>query len=809
MYSSYHTISSRPIKIAILVEYGDKKNLERAILINSSLWGGGFNPIIPVYKRIPSKYKGLSGYKTNSGHGITKGYLDAYDADYMINLTTFSDKAFGLPERRVIAEKDIFEVSAVKGKTGYQGEINYGIGLYEILDYFENEEFKYERKIPLDVVDIQFGKRNSLFFASVYGNYAENTRKNLQSRYAKTIAIQKKQIKMSNYLEVWDSHPTTVRQICNSYFAIFGNSSPTDSYIFLMDSGSWQDIVDFISLKAAGFRILPMPIELCASNEAILLSKKFITKNYRKYNDNGVYYRTNILRSRDCDEAIFRSFAGSVTVQPQEPGQFMAVQQDWFPRIWESWGRESDEANVVRLEHSQESHDISGTNNIKIPQLIPDIIESKDMWWYKPKFVNDISIGTYGETDYIANVFPANIERADMVLGRPGLDEWRFSKNGITYTASHPRGDISYTLPEAEKVYEAWQKAHGVTAQISNPGKLAQQIVRKLGVDHLDLLAFEDFAKLIQRLTGTKGNVNSIPAKTIKEAIRRFTADTIWYDAEGFLKWILHKGIFELGADVKCENCGQESWHKLKALDTRLTCNICFETIDVGESEPNKAITWAYRPIGPFSVPDLAMGAYTVVLALHFFAEVMNMKITPRYSFESKDGAYEADFGALVAPTWREGNGNGILQLIGECKSFGLEGKPQFAPKDIAKLEKLASISDNSVIVFATLARELNATDKRMLKKFALRLRSLRLKKGNVPDLLILTGNELFTHRDLADSWNKLTEKHKSFASNVSYGSTRNLCDLTQQIYLNMESLQEFQERAFNIKRETTETTAS
>jgi hypothetical protein len=67
-------------------------------------------------------------------------------------------------------------------------------------------------------------------------------------------------------------------------------------------------------------------------------------------------------------------------------------------------------------------------------------------------------------------------------------------------------------------------------------------------------------------------------------------------------------------------------------------------------------------------------------------------------------------------------------------------------------------------------------------------LREAKFRKDESPDVLILTGNELFVQHNLKESWGKLSEKHKSFADRSNYYSVRELCDATQQLYLDVES---------------------
>ena len=56
---AYGTVNVRlrPIKLAFLVNPNDKNSLLKAIEINTFLWGGMYNPIIPTYRRLPPKWE--------------------------------------------------------------------------------------------------------------------------------------------------------------------------------------------------------------------------------------------------------------------------------------------------------------------------------------------------------------------------------------------------------------------------------------------------------------------------------------------------------------------------------------------------------------------------------------------------------------------------------------------------------------------------------------------------------------------------------------------------------------------------------
>ena len=46
-------LTLRPLKLAFLIDPADPTALTEAIQINTFLWGGLFNPIIQVFRRLP------------------------------------------------------------------------------------------------------------------------------------------------------------------------------------------------------------------------------------------------------------------------------------------------------------------------------------------------------------------------------------------------------------------------------------------------------------------------------------------------------------------------------------------------------------------------------------------------------------------------------------------------------------------------------------------------------------------------------------------------------------------------------------
>ena len=76
-------VKLRPIKLAFLVNPNDKESLLKAIEINTFLWGGIYNPIIPMYNPTATKWKNRL-FKDPHDKAAVSGYLDNFDPDYVV-----------------------------------------------------------------------------------------------------------------------------------------------------------------------------------------------------------------------------------------------------------------------------------------------------------------------------------------------------------------------------------------------------------------------------------------------------------------------------------------------------------------------------------------------------------------------------------------------------------------------------------------------------------------------------------------------------------------------------------------------------
>src|SRR2546425_2285298 len=135
------TLQLRRLKFAFMVDPHDREGILEAIQINTFLWGGTFNPIIPAFHRIPSKWAHRESLTSKK---LIEGYLDAFDPDYVVKVGKRAT-SISAGKRHVLQAAEVLE--------GLERDWTpkYGVGLFEIFSHLADEEFRFLRREPLNI----------------------------------------------------------------------------------------------------------------------------------------------------------------------------------------------------------------------------------------------------------------------------------------------------------------------------------------------------------------------------------------------------------------------------------------------------------------------------------------------------------------------------------------------------------------------------------------------------------------------------------------------------------------------------------
>jgi len=471
----------------------------------------------------------------------------------------------------------------------------------------------------------------------------------------------------------------------------------------------------------------------------------------------------------------------------------------------------------------------------------------------EPRFANEVELSCYGSKEVFAEVIPESDEKLVKAIGGIGFREWRFSKKGMVYLSRHLDWSVNLSLPKAEDVFLEWLKLQKWKVELSAPGHVAKQMLKQLGGKWgISTLANEGIIKLLRKMNGSGKNYPDLSVKFRKlqklltkrdvekaakevetcmsdikkiemqwgiaeksmqhkafwgEISRIANQGRFMKDPSRILQRLIDVKIFRLGVEMQCPICRQHSWYSMKDADYELQCLKCGGRFQIPSHSP-KEIKWSYRTFGPFVLPRQVDGAYSVLLTLRFFSQLLDGATTPIMSFtaEKDEKKIEVDLGLLFQQS-RFGYVKTEL-IFAECKTYN-----RFNKCDADRMKLLADQFPGAVLVFATLRKSLTKKEKRLLCPVVNRGR--RYWKAECPfnPVLILTGTELFADWRPTECWKDAGGKHAAFAKNYrAWGDLLQLCDATQQLYLDMQPWRQWleerwekrrQKRALSSKRET------
>lgn len=796
-------IKVRPLKLAFLVQPNSIKQIRQAFQIASTLWGGSYCPIIPLYKSSP-KYWSEKPLKTPSAKNVVIGYINAFDPDILVQLSEDVPEYIKDIGLRIIRPNEIWQK-----RNSYDNEFvpNFGIGIFELYNNLFEEHFRYQPKYPVKIVIPKMPKKQALLWASIFGEFPKQILQQLKENYFDPLEIEEIDVRLENIGALLKGNVLFPRRSTQAKLESFGRRGfRGDAIVFYFDSSKSGDIIDYWNLRALGKSVFPMPKIFKDDKTYIKLLKKYLKDNRIPWRHNPkVCDMTSFIRGRNCTMEEMSKFAKTIDLRPapsdaSSDGYFLL--QHWYPRIWGQVARSYDHAEPVDTYEETSSIEVSDEDKLKIhfKPIFPKFANDTDIG-SEPRCANEISFRFYGLSEHFAEVIPRSTGKmftrsiSSLTSFR---NEWRSGRNGLVHLAKDTMTEY-WDVPTSEKVFFAWLRDQGWAPELSNKGILAKQIYKKLD-GFPKILANEKLLKVLDHMNGGQSLEHDHPTKLELEDGRDLSVEKM----KGQLKdksaqnqhhvhdFLISKEVFRLGLKAQCPNCFRKSWYPLDNVKDICECPRCLNKfLAIGNLHLS---SWSYKTVGPFSVPQHADGSFSVVLAVSFFDEhnSFGVKLSPVFNFDATDKVgtkIEADFAGFWKQTSINGDASGVL--FAECKTFS-----DFEKKDFERMRALAKAFPGGVIVFCTLKNNLSEYEIREIKRIAKAGRKKETDGNPINPVLVLTANELMSFKGVPDCWgNDLKDEFKNVHGLLS------LCDSTQQIYLNLPSWEEERNLKFLKKR--------
>ncbi|MCG3692839.1 hypothetical protein [Aliarcobacter butzleri] len=785
-------IKLRPIRFVFLVKPTDKENILKIFQINTFLWGGKFNPIIPFFKKVPKWWN--ENYKSYNSQQILDNYLDFFEPDFIVE----AEK--GLADDIVFDRKRILQLDNLLTGDEYGAE-RYGLNVNDLYIHLYEKKYQFERRHKLSIVNVK-AKEKYLqpFISCLFGSFIKDEEFSyLEKNYIDIFEPNEIQLNGNSLAEIYKSQYFAPLDIGHVKIDIQYHDRTPNPRLFVLDIKEIKDLIDYWNLRIIYREVIPIPKQWLT--ELSSFCKEFIIKNYRShpmYTDNTYMLHTTTMFSRSIskDEAtkIYDQY-----IKVDNPAANYI--QHWYPdiKLEQSDWIAGIKRPILKYNENKKEINLSDSENkqIHFETLAPDFAKKYDN---KIRWANIINIKDWSFKNQIATNFPTNYRN-------PLFPKFSFygeillpTSEGLTIFPQYIDSSHRWNLVNGTRAINKWLVTYGIKATVSDAGKSTQQIIETIGgVSQIFSLTSKNVIEQLNKMANTPLTRSFQINKFENEINKKMKKNPYGHTRSEIL---VSQKIVELGLELKCSKCDSWNWYTIDSLNYNLTCNRCLKTYAFPITKPTNSdfSRWAYRVIGAFALPDYARGGYSASLAIHFFerniASAHDLDITwsggQELTLNSGEKA-EADFILWTQKKETLDLNKPTDIVFGEAKSFA---KDAFKDSDVQKMKLLAETFPKSILVFATMKdyEDFSADEIVRLKKLAEWGRGYDNENKEIRAyIMILTGLELFIedYGGLSRTWEQKGGRHKELISGIISHKLDNLkllSELTQQLYLNMPS---------------------
>jgi len=401
------SIKVRPLRLALLVDPGSATQVRDAIRLASSLWGGMYYPIIPVYKRMPASWRERP-FKSPLAKDVVQGYLEAFDPDILVQFATELPAYVAESQLKIVKPENVWNVR--KGNLGIDPTL--GIGVLDLLSDVFEECFKYKARYQFKAIIPEIPKQFGLFWASVFGEYPSHISEAIDAHFAEPMEIERPKVTPEAFLDLTEQmflfpRRITVWNLESNGRLRFGR----DACIYFMDASQVEDVVDYWNLRATGRAVLPLPKQFLQHESFKKAVHEFLLRERRVWaHDPTSFDVASFIPSRHSTMEELSTYAQTLNLNAmgsdKPKGDYFSLQH-WYPRIWNQWARGKDGGVVDQYGTDEDSIDITSASELemRIKPLIPKF--GKENWFRSEGLcVNEFDLRMYGADEHLAEVYP-------------------------------------------------------------------------------------------------------------------------------------------------------------------------------------------------------------------------------------------------------------------------------------------------------------------------------------------------------------------------------------------------------------------
>ena len=496
------TIRLRPTRIALLVRSSDLPSIRKFMRICACLWGGAYNPIIPVFRNRPRDWRpDIPDFLT--GVQIARGYVEYFEPDVFVEAEPKLLERIGLGELRDTSalHPPVIPLDALLAcrRNRDRSELELGLGIVDVLnDIYEREQrFQLRDARPAYLVQRRPGTG---LVEAVFGLYPDDEPSNyFAGAYRDVFKPEVVEATPDTWMKVYMEGGVSPLGLTAYRLERQPPSRPNPKF-FVFDPAKAADLIDLWNLRIEPSAVLPVSLDWWPELAGEI--SRHIAEVHRPLlgNPHGVMHRTTVEfarsiaedRQRACVEMLDSGLPhGSFVLKPRRTP------------VWERHRGEGMEPfRPLRVVGRERVLTLTVSDGdpptTEFPNLSPDFASLYG--GRRARWVNVVSLVSF-RRDEVATVLPLNVTdsawpRLGSLLARVvvGTEGWCFPQRFKDFAQT-------IRLYTQEDAVVASLEHLGVKASLSDAGQTAKQILQHLGgLNGLGLLAYPDTLKLMNEM---------------------------------------------------------------------------------------------------------------------------------------------------------------------------------------------------------------------------------------------------------------------------------------------------------------------
>ena len=304
MNDIYATIRLRPTRIGFLVKPTDMASVRKIMRACTCLWGGIYNPIIPVFHTSPKEWRPQK-HDRIKGLAVTKRYIEFFEPDVFVESESrlFKKAGLGALQKDHDFRRHVISLDQFLAPQDHRdwSEPALGLSIADIFrDLYEKQrQFKLRKERSAVLIKPD---RSSGLVEAIFGAYPRQKDTDYITRGYKDV-FEPKETKASPeiWLQVFKKGATTPLRVTGYELDTPRNWSG-DRLIYVFDPQKSTDLIDIWNLRLEPHLIFPVPVNWF--NDLADTIRAWIIADHRpvRGNSHGMMHHATVAISRSIDK---------------------------------------------------------------------------------------------------------------------------------------------------------------------------------------------------------------------------------------------------------------------------------------------------------------------------------------------------------------------------------------------------------------------------------------------------------------------------------------------------------------------------